>query len=207
MTLYYPKIPDTKGCPGGRCIAFDKIDGTNTHWDWERDYGFHAFGTRRDCFNLDDVGNAAFLHAHPGLEGTYEAFHEIAEPLARVLHALPANEYRVFAELIGEGSFAGEHVAGSKRQLVIFDVEETGKGMMPPETFTATLGGLPTPRVIYMGKFTGQLVEDIREGRLHVAEGAVIKGTTKPWVAKVKTNAYMARLKAAYGTRWTDHWE
>src|SRR3712207_8134788 len=34
------------------CIAFEKVDGTNLHWDWDREFGWHAFGTRRDDFNL-----------------------------------------------------------------------------------------------------------------------------------------------------------
>jgi hypothetical protein len=33
MMLHYPKIPSAAGCPGGKCVAFDKLDGTNLHWD------------------------------------------------------------------------------------------------------------------------------------------------------------------------------
>ena len=29
--LYYPKIPGSRNCPDGRCIAFEKYDGTNLH--------------------------------------------------------------------------------------------------------------------------------------------------------------------------------
>ena len=65
--LHYPKIPDSRGCPGGRCVAFDKVDGTNLHWDWDRDFGWHAFGTRRDTFNLTPDGIALFAAAHPEL--------------------------------------------------------------------------------------------------------------------------------------------
>src|SRR5580704_5591419 len=46
--LHYPKIPGSRNCPSGPCIAFEKYDGTNLHWDWDRDFSFHAFGTRRD---------------------------------------------------------------------------------------------------------------------------------------------------------------
>src|SRR4051812_33479077 len=40
--LHYPKIPGSRDCPGGRCLAFEKYDGTNLHWDWDRDIGWHA---------------------------------------------------------------------------------------------------------------------------------------------------------------------
>ena len=72
--LHYPKIPDSSAAPLGRCVAFEKLDGTNLHWDWERDFGWHAFGTRRDEFNLTPEGEAAFAAAHPGLEAAASVF-------------------------------------------------------------------------------------------------------------------------------------
>ena len=35
--LHYPKIPGSSAAPVGRCVAFDKLDGTNLHWCWDRD--------------------------------------------------------------------------------------------------------------------------------------------------------------------------
>src|SRR6187455_86548 len=72
--LHYPKIPGSRGCPGGRCLAFEKYDGTNLHWDWDRDFGWHAFGTRRDVFNLTAQGIQEFRAAHPMLEECVEIF-------------------------------------------------------------------------------------------------------------------------------------
>lgn len=42
--LYYPKIPGSRSALLTPCIAFEKLDGTNLHWDWHRDFGWHAFG-------------------------------------------------------------------------------------------------------------------------------------------------------------------
>ena len=72
--LYYPKIPGSRGCPGGRCLAFEKYDGTNLHFDWDRDFGWHAFGTRRDQFNLTAEGVERFRQAHAHLGGCVEVF-------------------------------------------------------------------------------------------------------------------------------------
>ena len=30
--LHYPKMPDGKNAPSERCVAFEKLDGTNLHW-------------------------------------------------------------------------------------------------------------------------------------------------------------------------------
>ncbi len=209
VVLYYPKIQDTRGCPGGPCIAFDKIDGTNVHFDWHSDFGFHAFGTRRDVFNLDEAGIARFEATHPGLDGTTSPFLELADRLdAHLRRALApgAHEAVVFCEIFAEGSFAGEHPAGVRKEVVLFDVTIDGK-IVPPDVFVTDYAAFPQPAVVYRGKFLGQLVEDVRRGFFGVAEGVVIKGVKAPWMAKVKTDAYLARLKAAHGVRWVDYWE
>jgi len=72
--LHYPKISGSRGCPNGRCIAFEKYDGTNLHWDWDRDFGWHAFGTRRDTFNLTADGIEQFTRAHEQLRECVDVF-------------------------------------------------------------------------------------------------------------------------------------
>ena len=46
-------------------------------------------------------------------------------------------------------------------------------------------------------------------GQFGVAEGVVCKGESdgKVWMAKIKTNAYMQRLKEAFADKWEDYWE
>src|SRR4051794_29413871 len=64
------RSPVAANAPNGRCVAFEKYDGTNLHWVWDREYGWITFGTRRDSFYLDSTGVADFHAAHPGLEET-----------------------------------------------------------------------------------------------------------------------------------------
>src|SRR5262245_21212144 len=71
--------------------------------------------------------------------------------------------FKVFTEYLGPGSFAGMH-AGDPRRLVLFDVEALG------------FGHLDVARVVYAGKFSGRLTEDVRRAKYGVAEGVVIKG-------------------------------
>ena len=107
--LHYPKIPGSRDAPTGRCVAFEKYDGTNLHWDWDRDFGWHAFGTRRDEFNLTPDGTAAFAAAHPGLEDAPAAFlGTLADPLADVFRTRPDYRdrpgFKAFTEFVGPNS-------------------------------------------------------------------------------------------------------
>jgi hypothetical protein len=213
--LHYPKIPGSGAAPTGKCIAFDKLDGTNLHWCWERNFGWHAFGTRRDEFNLTATGIAEFNTAHPGLEEAAPVFlATVAELLETVLLTHPNyahfNAVKAFTEFVGPNSFAGAHARDDAKQTVLFDVHLDGYGFVAPQQFVTDFGHLPTPRVIYTGKLTGAFLEAVREGKYGVREGVVCKGGTGAedvWMVKVKTCAYLERLKQTFGAKWEEYWE
>ncbi|HEY1192201.1 MAG TPA: RNA ligase family protein [Gemmata sp.] len=213
--LHYPKIPGSAAVPNGRCVAFEKLDGTNLHWCWERDFGWHAFGTRRDEFNLTPEGIAQFNAAHPGLEDAAAAFvATLAEPLNAILCEHPGytafTTVKAFTEFLGPNSFAGAHKPDDPKRTLLFDVWADGYGFIAPKQFVTDFGHLPTPRIVYEGKLTGAFLEAVREGKYDVAEGAVCKGGQggrDVWMVKVKTYAYLERLKRTFGTRWADYWE
>jgi hypothetical protein len=211
--LHYPKMPGGAAAPQGRCVAFEKLDGTNLHWSWDRDIGWHAFGTRRDEFNLTPDGTAAFAATHPGLEEAVAAFDPLARPLDQVFRTDPdfvdAPEVRAFTEFLGPRSFAGAHHPDDPKRVVLFDVWLPGHGFVGPERFAAAFGELPIPRVVYRGKLTGAFLEAVREGKYGVAEGVVCKGGDgdSVWMVKVKTYEYLERLRASFGDRWADYWE
>lgn len=106
-----------------------------------------------------------------------------------------------------EHSFAGSH-ADEKKQEIIFDIMIDREFIQPLE-FIDNFKSLDIPKIIYKGKFSGQLVEDIRNGKYPLNEGAVIKGVHKDqvYMCKVKTNAYMERLKKEFGNKWEEYWE
>jgi hypothetical protein len=213
--LHYPKIPGSKNAPFERCIGFEKLDGTNLHWCWDRDFGWHAFATRRDEFNLTPSGIGTFNADHPGLEEAVPAFlGTLAEGLDRVFRENPSYQtfsaFKAFTEFLGSNSFAGMHKPDDPKEVVLFDVWADGFGMIGPKTFVADLGHLRSSRVVYEGKLTGAFMEAVREGKYGVAEGVVCKGGAggpDVWMVKVKTYAYLERLKAAFGTKWEEFWE
>lgn len=211
--LHYPKMPGSTGAPSAKCVAFEKLDGTNLHWCWHCDFGWHAFGTRRDEFDRGPAGVAAFAEAHPGL-GVADALFEDA--LAGPLEALLRREFpqfeevKAFAEYVGPNSFAGAHDPRDEKRVVLFDVWAEGYGFVGPERFCEAFASLPLPRVLYRGKLSGAVLESVRAGAFGVSEGAVCKGGTggaDAWMVKVKTYAYLARLKASFGARWEDYAE
>ncbi|WP_309708339.1 RNA ligase family protein [Armatimonas sp.] len=208
--LYYPKMPSSEKALvlGERCIAFEKLDGTNLHFCWERGFGWHAFGTRRDRFNLTERGIAEFANAHPELSeaaGVFQA--TLAAGLGDVLESYKTDETTAFCEFLGEGSFAGQHKPGEPKRLIFFDLALPGEVFVVPEDFVRDFGHLPIPRIVYRGKLTGQFTDDVRKGKLGVAEGVVCKGLKGNWRCKVKTDAYRERLKASLGADWESGWE
>ncbi len=212
--LHYPKMRGSRDCPDGRCVAFEKYDGTNLHWDWDRDFGWHAFGTRRDQFDLTPAGVEEFARTHEHLHEAPALFlSALAEDLERVLRDDPGyraqGSLKVFTEFLGPNSFAGLHKAADPKRLIPFDVWAEGLGMVGPRQFVDDFGHLAIARVVYEGKLTGKFTEDVRSGKYGVAEGVVCKGGSGPglWMVKVKTYAYLERLKRAFADRWEDYWE
>jgi hypothetical protein len=213
--LHYPKIPGSLNCPDGRCIAFEKYDGTNLHWDWDRDFGWHAFGTRRDQFNLLPAGIDGFARAHEQLRDAAGLFLSgLAGEFERVFrdnaNYRSFSSLKVYTEFLGPGSFAGLHRTDDPKQLVPFDVWAEGFGVLGPAQFVADFGHLAIARVVYQGKLTGKFADEVRAGKYGVNEGVVCKsgrGGADLWMVKIKTDAYLERLKQAFADRWEDYWE
>jgi hypothetical protein len=212
VNLVYPKIPDSRNSPSKHCIAFEKYDGTNLHWVWEPELSWYGFGTRRDRFDLDEMGIADFNKAHPGLEEAAEIFiRDFASQLDELFRnnsKYNAPEIIVFTEFLGENSFAGMHKKDDPKQLILFDVQ-TDKGMLSPKEFVQDFQDFNIAKVIYEGKLTGKFKDDVREGKYNVAEGVICKGGEGEdlWMVKIKTYAYLEKLKQAFADNWEDYWE
>ena len=209
--MRYPKMPGPSGAKLDKCVAFEKLDGTNLFWEWHREFGWTDFGTRSASYPLHPGGMTDFAAKHPGLELAPELFADPSEALSHALNGHSEIQHAVaYSEFLGDRSFAGSHRADDPKRLVFFDLFIVGSGFVNPWRFRELFAGVPTPAVVFEGKFTGKLTEDVRAGKYPVAEGVVIKGGTggaDVWMAKVKTNAYLERLKQAFGEKWEDYWE
>lgn len=212
VPLAYPKIPSSADYTLKRCIAFEKIDGTNFHFCWNANESWHSFGVRRDCYPFTTAGNQEFNQAHPGLGSAGYYFEQVwSAPLDAFLRSKEryANAQVIcFFEFFGSGSFAGEHRPSDHKELILFDVQ-VNDTILPPKEFLSDFSKFPIAKKVYEGKFNGQFVEDVRNGKFDVNEGVVIKGFEKGvyQAAKIKTHAYMERLKAKFGNDWESKWE
>jgi hypothetical protein len=206
IPLAYPKIPDTTNCLLKKCIAFEKIDGTCIVLYYRQKGGFHSFGTRRDSFVLDKMGVNEFIEAHPELE-------EVPNIVSQCSQILPFDkEVILFTEFSGEKSFAGQHQKDDPKKLYLFDIAINGR-LLDPYKFSEIANTIKhnfnIPKILYKGKYSGQLVVDLREGKYNVKEGAIIKGVVDNdvYMAKIKTNNYMERLKSEFKDNWKQYWE
>lgn len=211
VSLVYPKIPDGTNCPLKKCIAFEKLDGTNIHWIFKSNLGWLDFGTRRDRFPINNGGVSKFEKAHPelsGLDKLWDPNSDLEFWLMDNPEYNDHNETIVFTEYWGPNSFAGQHNAQDDKQLTIIDVMVDGK-FLSPEKLIKDFSNFGLPKVIYQGKYTGQFVEDVRKGKYPVNEGVVVKGVAddQVYMTKIKTNAYLEKLKLQFKDKWQDYWE
>ena len=213
IPLAYPKIPGSSAAPLAQCIAFEKYDGTNIHWMWNREIGWHAFGMRRNRYDLDEDGIVEFGQNHDGFTGIADLFNDSLrtqlDSIFREHTDYECDDIVVFTEYLGDKSFAGLHKSGDTKRLVLIDVQ-IDSGIIPPSKFIADFASLNIARVVYRGKLTGKFAEQVRNGEFDVFEGVVCKGgetSDTLWMAKIKTNDYMERLKTAFSGNWEAYWE
>jgi hypothetical protein len=111
-----------------------------------------------------------------------------------------------FTEFFGTGSFAGSHIPEDPKYLRLFDVYLFKKGLMKPRQFVKVFGDLPyMAEVVYDGVVNHTFIQGVRAGDYPVWEGVVAKGDD--FMFKVKTDAYLRKLREVYPQRWNQFWE
>jgi hypothetical protein len=214
----YPSIPaaaDLLARPdaylGRPFVAFDKLDGSNIRAERDRQKGWHRFGSRRRLLDpsLPFLGQVIRLI----LDG-------YGDRLARAFTDDPAlrrpQEATAYFEFLGPHSFAGIHdpvelgvPANEPFRVVLIDVNLHRRGFVSAEEFIQRFAHLGTPRVVHRGELTGEFIADVRAGRFGTGEGVVCKGGEGHgrWTAKVKTDAYLRRLRAFFREDWQRYWQ
>jgi len=177
------------------CIGFNKLDGSNLRFEWSKKQGWHKFGTRRRLFDHTDpdFGSAIKIFKDTLASGLEDVFRDKLYK--------NAGRYIVFCEFVGPSSFAGWHDPDEPKELVLIDVSVHQRGMVLPRDFVKHFGHLRSAEVVYQGNFTKEFIQDVRNGEYPVKEGVVVKGVKGGkgvhglWMSKVKTKAWLAKLK------------
>lgn len=212
--IEYPTILHSARAPHQACVAFDKLDGSNIRVKYTRKRGFCQFGSRTQ--RLDE--------SNPILGGAIVYFsNNLAEKLEQVVEDNWRNEREVmfFGEWFGPHSFAGWHdpqdIEDGTMQFVLFDImvsHKNRKFLLPQEFTNLCLDyDIPFPRVVYHGNLNEQFVADVKAGVYDVNEGVVCKGRERTgaargnvWMAKIKTEAYLAKLRNRFGEDAEKYW-
>ena len=87
-----------------------------------------------------------------------------------------------------------------------------GHGWLAPEAFADDFAELGSAQGVVPGQVHGDSSRSTCvAGALRDRRGRRLQGRTREattcGMAKVKTDAYLARLKAAFADRWEEHWE
>jgi hypothetical protein len=189
---YYPSI--TKEIRHDIYIyAFDKIDGSNIRAEWNSKKGFYKFGTRNQ---LTDEKTMPFGRAIPLLRDKYES------DLAKVFNQHGWKDAMCFFEFWGASSFAGTHDFDKPMDITLIDVNPYKQGILDPSQFIDNFGHLDIARVCYQGYVSVELFDQVKQSTLPgmtfegiVCKGANDKKTKMPIMFKIKSQAWLNRLK------------
>lgn len=180
--------------------GWDKLDGSQIRCEVNRKHGLHKFGSRKVLVGPDHkfLGRAEEL-----------ARARYGDSLPRILKDERWEEMTAYFEFYGPRSFAGTHHPDDEHEVRLIDVSVYKKGFMLPGDFyrTFTRAGVPTAALLYEGRPNAEFLAAVRNGTLPgmTYEGVVCKGApTKkgypPTMFKIKSDAWVERVKALYGS-------
>lgn len=190
------------GIGNTNCIAFDKLDGSNVRFEWNKNKGFFKYGTRTQMISEKDetFGKAISIFMEKYSEDLSRIFTDNRE-------YINCKSYVVFGEYFGFNSFAGRHEKEDKKDVIIFDISKYKHGLIDAKSFIKDFGHLDIPNIIYEGILDENFINKVRNNDYNLKEGIVAKGTEfrkgkyYPWMIKVKTNQWLEKVKNKFGEK------
>lgn len=178
-------------------IAFDKLDGSNLRFEWNKKRGFYKSGSRNVMI---DENSEQFGVGVKIFKEKYE------EKLSRIFTSKKYKDilsFVCFAEFIGKKSAFGQHEFDNDEfDVVLFDIDRYKKGFVPPRDFVNDFGDTGIPRVVYEGNLNKEFVERIKRNEFNLSEGVICKGKIQTkkgqeqlYYCKIKTDEWFTRLR------------
>ena len=202
----YNSIPHhNKGIFNSEVIGFYKHDGSNLRFEWGHKRGWFKFGSRNVMIDRTNE------HFGKGIDIFLNKYGDDLEHIFRTKYRKVEN-FVIFGEFVGQNSFAGQHVETDNKDIILFDVDQYRRGLISPFEFFENFGHLHIPDVVYRGKYTEELIENVKLNKLpygNLEEGIVVKGMSKtkngkeePWQVKIKTNKWLQLIKQKFGEKY-----
>jgi len=202
----YNSIPYyNKGIFNSEVIGFYKHDGSNLRFEWGHKRGWYKFGSRNVMIDRTNE------HFGKGIDLFLNKYGDDLEQIFRTKYRKVEN-FVIFGEFAGENSFAGQHVETDDKDIILFDVNQYKRGLISPFEFFENFGHLHIPDVVYKGKYTEELIENVKLNKLpygNLEEGIVVKGISKnksgkeePWQVKIKTNSWLNAVRQKFGEKY-----
>lgn len=192
----YPSIPGSLGQEYQEFDAyvFDKQDGSNLRAELNKKRGFYKFGTRNRMFDVTD----------PVFGKGVSLFKSIFEE--RVMKLATDNKWEsvvVFAEFVGDHSFAGQHDPADNHTLFLFDIAPHRQGILGPSDFLKfTENWSNTIAFLGVQKWTRGFVQMVKDDKIAgvTFEGVVGKAGQghQQTRAKAKTQKWVDKVLARY---------
>lgn len=193
----YPEIPHiNKSEHGQQIIAFNKIDGSNLRFEWNKKKSWYKFGSR----------NCMIDETHPDLGAGITLFlKKYGSKLDNMFRTEKdfrnVQEFVAFAEFFGNNSFAGRHEIDDIKDVVLFDISVYKKGMIFPKDLIklSEKYDFEIPPVVYNGSLNATLIDWVKHHKF-LSEGVVCKWIDGKQVkmTKIKTLVWLRRLKELY---------
>ena len=200
----YPTIRHwNDGIIGEPIFSFDKLDGSNIRAEWSKKRGWYKYGTKKMMIDHthESFGEAVTLFINKYAEDLERKFRDDKDMRKQL-------RFVVFMEYFGENSFAGFHEE-EEHDVVLFDVSQHNKGILPPKEFLKKFGDLHIPELVYQGNYNKDFINAVKHNELeyHLKEGVVVKGSrlTKRknqeliWMCKVKTHEWVNKVRQRIG--------
>jgi len=192
--IYYPSISKDLN-PYIKIYAQPKLDGNLIRAELNNKKGFYKFGSK-NCLidaNTKPFGKAISLVKE--------------KDITMVCEKNNIKDIICFFEFYGPNSFAGQHIDSEQQTVTLFDVDPNKQGILEPLDFIRHFGHLDTPNVLYIGQITEEFIDQVKNSTLQgmsyegvVCKGSTDKKTNTPVMFKIKSRAWLNKLKSYCGS-------
>lgn len=177
--------------------AFDKLDGSNLRFMWNKKRGFYKYGSRNVLIdeNSEPLG--------VGIRIFKEKYEESLSKIFTSKKYKDIDSFVCFGEFVGKKSAFGKHdFENDDFDVILFDIDRYKKGFITPKEFIDDFGHVGIPKLVYNGNLNKDFVNRVKNNEFELSEGVICKGKIQTkkgieqlYYCKIKTDDWFNRLR------------